>query len=262
MSEHLVLIEDRGDFAILTLNRPDKRNAMNRRSRAALLDALHKLEGGPRAVIITGNGAAFCAGMDLKEQAGDRSAGVQSANTEWRDVNIAIRQHSAIFIAAVNGHALGGGLTLINVCDLAIAADSASIGMPEITFATYPGLAGPSTQLSLARKRAAWMILTGERINGQTAEDWGIVNRCVPSSELMQAAEALAKRIVGFDSDALAASKRALDVIPSAISDWRQAFDFGELTNAAIRERTDAQEGRHEHFGANRKNSGQSGQKT
>ncbi|PWV98832.1 vanillin synthase /trans-feruloyl-CoA hydratase [Hoeflea marina] len=257
MTEPLVLVDDRGDHAVITLNRPAKRNAMSRASRAALLNALRALESGPRVIIITGAGEAFCAGMDLKEQAADREAGVQTANSEWRDVNIAIRQHPAVIIAAVNGFALGGGLTLINVCDLAIAADSASMGMPEITFATYPGLAGPSTQLSLARKRAAWMILTGERINGKTAEEWGIVNRCVPAGELMPTAEALARRIAGYDPAALAASKRALDIVPASISDWRQAFDFGELTNAAIRERTDAQRGGLARFGAGEKSSGQ-----
>jgi enoyl-CoA hydratase/carnithine racemase len=257
MSEELVTIDDHGAYAVVTLNRPAKRNAMNRASRAALLAVLRELETGPSAIVITGSGEAFCAGMDIKEQAADREIGDQTANAEWRDVNIAIRQHPAIIIAAVNGYALGGGLTLINVCDLAIAADSALMGMPEITFATYPGLAGPSTQLSLGRKRVAWMILTGDRISGQTAEEWGIVNKCVAAADLMASAVALAKRIAAYDPSALAASKRALDIVPFSVSDWRQAFDFGELTNASIREQSDAQRGGLARFSAGEKSSGQ-----
>lgn len=259
MSDELIHIEHQGEVALLTLNRPEKRNAMNRAARIALRNALEELRDGPRVVIITGVGQSFCAGMDLKEQALDRETGNQSANEEWRDVNVAIRQHPAIFIAAVNGFALGGGLTLINVCDLAIASEKASLGMPEISFATYPGLAGPSTQLSLSRKRAAWMILTGDRIGGQTAEEWGIVNRCVPHDELLAAAQEAAQRIAAFDPVALSASKRALDTIPASVTDWRSAFDYGELTNASIREQTDAQSGGLAKFGAGKRNSGQGG---
>lgn len=257
MSADLLKIERRGAVAVLTFNRPDKRNAMNRAARTALREALEALKDGTRAVVVTGAGESFCAGMDLKEQALDRETGNQTANTEWRDVNVAIRQHPAVFIAAVNGFALGGGMTLINVCDLAIASEKASLGMPEISFATYPGLAGPSTQLSLSRKRAAWMILTGNRIDGRTAEEWGLVNRCVPHEELLGAATEVAERIAQFDPVALAACKRAIDTIPAAVTDWRSAFDYGELTNAAIREQTEAQKGGLAKFGAGERNSGQ-----
>lgn len=257
MSEDLIRIDRTGAIALLTLNRPEKRNAMNRAARAALRDALESIRESTRVVIITGAGESFCAGMDLKEQALDRETGNQTANAEWRDINVAIRQHPAIFIAAVNGFALGGGMTLINVCDLAIASERASLGMPEISFATYPGLAGPSTQLSLSRKRAAWMILTGDRIDGRTAEAWGVVNRCVAHDELMIAANAIAERVAAFDPVALSASKRAIDTIPASVTDWRSAFDFGELTNASIRELTDAQRGGLEKFGAGERNSGQ-----
>lgn len=257
MSADLVKIERRGAVAVLTLNRPDKRNAMNRAARNALREALDVLKDGARAVVVTGAGEAFCAGMDLKETAQDQAAGVMTANAEWRDVNVAIRQHPAVFIAAVNGFALGGGMTLINVCDLAIASEKALLGMPEISFATYPGLAGPSTQLSLSRKRAAWMILTGNRIDGRTAEEWGLVNRCVPHEDLLGAATDVAERVAQFDPVALAACKRAIDVIPASVTDWRMAFDYGDLTNAAIREQTEAQTGGLEKFGAGERNAGQ-----
>jgi enoyl-CoA hydratase/carnithine racemase len=253
----LVDVAEHDGWALVTLNRPDKRNALNREMRRALHAAVDRLAGGPKAVVVTGSGPAFCAGMDLKEVAADRERGVDTANDEWRDINVAIRQHPAIFIAAVNGFALGGGTTLINVCDLAIASEAAELGMPEIGFATYPGLAGPATQLSLSRKRAAWMILTGKRIDAATAEAWGLVNRLVPAARLLAEAEALARHVAGFDPVALAASKQAIDTVPAEIGDWRRAFDFGELTNAYIRGRTDAQRGGLEHFRAGGKNPGQ-----
>jgi enoyl-CoA hydratase/carnithine racemase len=257
MTVPVIVVDDRQDYALLTINRPDKRNAMNRQARTEMMRALAALENGPRVVVITGAGTSYCAGIDLKEMVVDRQHGVTNANQEWRDVNLAIRRHPAVMIAAVNGYALGGGVTLINVCDLALASETAELGMPEIGFATYPGLAGPSTQLSLNRKRAAWMILTGTRIDGRTAEAWGLVNQCVAAGELMTAADALARRVARFDAAALGACKRALDTIPAAITDWRQAFDYGESTNALIRETTDAQRGGMERFHAGQRNPGQ-----
>ena len=257
MTTPVIVVDDRQDYALLTINRPEKRNAMNRQARTEMMQALAALQGGPKVVVITGAGVTYCAGIDLKEMVDDRERGIATANQEWRDVNVAIRRHPAIMIAAVNGHALGGGVTLINVCDLAIAADTAELGMPEIGFSTYPGLAGPSTQLSLGRKRAAWMILTGKRVDARTAEAWGLINQCVPAAELLSAADALARQVAQFDATALAACKRALDTIPSVITDWRQSFDFGELTNASIREATDAQLGGMERFRAGRRNPGQ-----
>jgi enoyl-CoA hydratase/carnithine racemase len=188
-------------------------------------------------VILTGVGSIFCAGIDLKERAEDLARGDLSAPGEWVDVNVAIRQHTSIFIAAVNGTALGGGGTLINVCDLAIASEDAEIGMPEMSFATYPAMAGPATQLSLSRKRAAWMVLTAERISAPQALEWGLLNRCVPAAELMAEARKVAERVAAFDPVALACAKQALDQIPAVTTDWRQAFAYGELVNAKIQQR-------------------------
>ena len=233
-----IRLTDKGAYAILTIDREAKRNAMNRSARNGMLRAMEHAREKYAAIVLTGVGKSFCAGVDLKERAQDVEQGIQGASQEWADVNIAIRQHPSIFIAAVNGLALGGGATLINVCDLAVAAQSVEIGMPEMTFATYPGLAGPSTQLSLSRKRVAWMMLTAKRISAETAASWGLLNQCVPDAELLSTAEALAAHVAAFEPVALALSKQALDRIPAAITDWRQAFGYGELVNAAIRQRT------------------------
>ncbi|TYB42381.1 enoyl-CoA hydratase/isomerase family protein [Actinomadura chibensis] len=239
----LVRYEELSDgVARITLNRPEKRNAMSRAARAALLDVLDRCDGRVRVIVLTGAGPAFCAGVDLKESADEemdadrRGAG---RRTSWLAVQERIRQHSAIVIAAVNGFALGGGLTLINSSDLAIAADDAPIGMPEVGFGLYPGLAGPSTQLRLGAKRAAWMVLTADRITGATAAEWGLVNQAVPAAELPAAALALAERIARHNGVTLTWAKRALHQVPMYISDWTRALEYGEDVRAQITARSD-----------------------
>jgi enoyl-CoA hydratase/carnithine racemase len=234
----LVVVEDRSAYALIRLNRPEKRNAMSHAARLALAAALVTVRR-HKVVVLTGTGTSFCAGVDLKEAAAEREAGAGEASSrEWIDVLLSIRRHPAIFIAAVNGFALGGGSTLINVSDLAIAADEAEIGMPEMGFATYPGMAGPAMQIMLARKRAAWMILTARRIDGQTAERWGMVNRSVPLAELDREADLLARHVAQFDAAALSASKAALDVIPDRIGDFAGGFDYGQYVNTVINARS------------------------
>jgi enoyl-CoA hydratase/carnithine racemase len=231
-------------ICLITLNRPDKRNAMNFAARSALMDALDECRDAARVIIITGAGPAFCAGADLNERQDDirlpPPPTPSSRRADWIAVQEAVRRHPAVTIAAVNGYALGGGLTLLNSCDLAVAALDAEIGMPEVSFGFYPGLAGPSTQLRTTAKRAAWMVLTGERINGQTAEAWGLVNMAVPGDQLIAVATGVAERIARYDALTLECCKKALWEIPTHLTDWTAAFEYGESINAQIRERTPA----------------------
>lgn len=254
-------LEDRGAYALLRLNRPEKRNAMSAAARQALQARLSELHGAHKVVVLTGNGVSFCSGVDLKEEAAIEAAGDhrarESASREWIATLMAIRNHPAVFIAAVNGFALGGGLSLIHVCDLALAADEAEIGMPEVGFGTYPGMAGPATQLRVLPKHAAWMVLTANRIDGRTAERWGLVNRAVPLAELMAEADALARRIGQFDATALAESKRALGTIPTHITELGAGFDHGLSVNANIRARSSAQEEGLSRFARGEHNPGQ-----
>lgn len=257
-SENLVVVTEKDGYAVMRINRFEKRNAMSREMRRALLAAMESLRDRVKVIVLTGCETAFCAGVDLKEAHADQEQGVgEDPHSDWNEVNLAIRRHPAVFIAAVNGLALGGGSTLINVCDLAIAAEEAQIGMPEMGFATYPGLAGPAMQIALSRKRAAWMILTAKRIDGRRAAEWGIVNDCVPRAKLMETAEALARHIAQFDAVALTESKRALDHVPHVISDWRQAFDFGAKVNALIRSKSAAQTEGFARFSGGERNPGQ-----
>jgi enoyl-CoA hydratase/carnithine racemase len=257
LAEELIITRQEG-WAQIQINREAQRNAMDRATRQGLLRVFEDLREQARAVVLTGTGVAFCAGMDLKEREADRKAGIEGAGDEWIAVNMAIKAHPAIFIAAVNGLALGGGATLINCCDLAIASTMASIGCPEMGFSTYPGMAGPAIQLSgITRKQAAWLVLTTNRIDGATAERWGMVNRCVEPEELLPTAQALAQKVAQFDAVALAEGKKALDRIPAFITDWREAMDHGQMVNLTIRSKTTAQAEGSARFAAGIRNPGQ-----
>jgi enoyl-CoA hydratase/carnithine racemase len=240
-----VIVTQHDGWAEIRIAREEKRNAMDRASRRALTAAFDELRGKAKAIVITGTGKSFCAGIDLKEADQDVARlGPEAVNVigeEWTETNLAIRSHPAIFIAAVNGVSLGGGSTMINICDLAIASTEASIGCPEISFATYPAMAGPAVQLAgLTRKQAAWMVLTGNRIDGSTAAAWGMVNECVLPEDLLPRAHALASQLARYDAAALAESKKALDLIPASVTDWRKAMDQGLSVNALIRSRSAA----------------------
>ena len=257
MSGPIVVTRHEG-WAELRIDREAKRNSMNRESRQGLLRAFEELRGLAKAIVLTGTGGSFCAGMDLKEREQDRQAGIEGAGEEWIAVNMAIRKHPSIFIAAVNGVALGGGSTLINICDLAVASTQASIGCPEMGFSTYPGMAGPAAQLSgITRKQAAWLVLTTNRIDGATAERWGMVNECVEPDRLLSRAGEIAAQIAQFDAVALAESKKALDRIPAFVTDWQEAMDHGQMVNLTIRSKTNAQAEGNARFAAGIKNPGQ-----
>jgi enoyl-CoA hydratase/carnithine racemase len=237
-----VLVDDlTGGVLRMTLNRPAKRNAMDFAARKALVEALDTTYGHAKVIILTGTGTSFCAGMDLKEVASGDAYDMTDPmrrRTVWTNVQHEIRSHPAVVIAAVNGFALGGGVTLINTADLAIAANEASIGMPEASFGLYPGVAGPSTQLRLLPKHAAWMVLTAARIDGSTAEAWGLVNRSVPLADLNRITEDVAHRIAAYDAVTLEWCKRSLQQVPGHIPEWRAALEYGESVGTQIRART------------------------
>lgn len=239
----LVCVEDHGPYALVRIERPEKRNAMNSVARTALRSALGALASSHRVVVLTGSGASFCSGMDLKEYASapDGPALRAAASRDWIETLLEIKRHPAIVIAAVNGIALGGGVSLINVSDLALASDTAEIGMPEMGFGTYPAMAGPSTQRMISAKRAAWMVLTAQRISGTEAAHWGLVNEAVPADRLASRWDALARQVGQFDAVSLRESKHALDTVPTRVFEWDAIMEVGQSVNAAIRAKTDAQ---------------------
>jgi enoyl-CoA hydratase/carnithine racemase len=222
--EATVLVERFGQCAILTLNRPEKLNAMNLRMHEELLaaiDAVHDR----RAVVLTGAGTrAFTAGNDLAEAAsatGGRSYAASFAGMLYRAME-AIRCHSAAFIAAVNGYALGGGTGLVNACDLALASADAEFGIPQIGFGAFPGAGAPMVK-GVGSKAAALDILTAYRFDGRAALRQGLVNEVVPSYRLRSRARELAESIAGTGADRIAEAKRTLRTAVELT--WEQALE-------------------------------------
>jgi enoyl-CoA hydratase/carnithine racemase len=232
----------------ITLNRPHKRNAMDAEARQLLLAALRDSHGKASVIILTGAGRTFCSGMDLGQLTTGEADDNDELNRSWNQVQDEIRRHPAIVIASAEGYALGGGSTLINVCDLAVVAEDVQIGIPELGFGYYPGLAGPAAQLRLTTKRAAWMILTAKRINGVTAVEWGMANLAVPADELESQTLDLARHVAQFDPTALEYTKKALWTVPMQISEWRAALEYGAYVNAEIHSRTQTHEGALKNF--------------
>lgn len=257
----LVLLEKRESYGIVTFNRPEKRNAMSTAAQAEFRAALAASREDCKALILTGNGPAFCAGVDLSEGRMRQEQGLPperafaNGSNSWFETNEAVKEHPAICIAAVNGFALGGGLTLVHNCELAIASEQAQFGMPEMGFATFPGLAGPATIRRILPKHAAYMILTAKRIDAQTAERWGIVNSVVPHDQLLQEAETLAKWITQFDAAALDFSKKAirdLELMP-----WSEGLVQGGYVGAMIRSQSQTAAERLAAFNRGERNPGQ-----
>lgn len=240
----LVLMEKKDNYAIVTLNRPEKRNAMSTAAQGELRAALEDAKADCRVIIITGAGdVSFCSGVDLSERRnlgeGDQPERQYAVGSNsWFETQEVIKRHPAVFIAAVNGYALGGGLTLVHNCELAIASEKAQFGMPEVGFGVFPGLAGPATIQRILPKHYNYMILTARRVDAQTAERWGIVNQVVAPDQLLPTAEALAQHICQFDPVVLDFSKKAIREIP--MLDWTRGIDYGLWTGTMIRSQTAA----------------------
>jgi enoyl-CoA hydratase/carnithine racemase len=240
-AKHLVLLEDCGNYAVVTFNRPEKRNALSSPMVSRFQEILQECRGRHSVIVVTGVGDVFCAGVDLKERNAWVRSGAKirgdSVRNKWYDtIGTIVRNHPAIFIAAVNGLCLGAGMTLINICELAIMAEEAELGIPQVTFGIYPGVAGASMQTRVLRKHAAMPILTGKRFGAERAVDMGFVNMAVPRARLMNEARALAAHIAKFDPVALDWCKKALDEIPSQISSWPVALEYGRSVSNMIRD--------------------------
>jgi enoyl-CoA hydratase/carnithine racemase len=255
--QDLVLVDDCGDYAVMTINRPEKRNAMSsaarRRFRAALAETIDK-----KAVVLTGTGPSFCAGVDLVEarNAPRPASRPSQALQSWTQCQADLRAHPAIFIAAVNGFALGGGSTLINNCELAVAAESATIGTPEIGFGAWPTQAGPAMIKRVLPKHAAEIIFTATKIDALTAFRMGLVNEVVPDNRLLERACEIAAHIAGFDAIALDWGKKAYHHLQGL--DWDHALDYSTYTSSIVTQEQGAASGEGlDRFAAGHRGSGQ-----
>jgi enoyl-CoA hydratase/carnithine racemase len=189
--------------ATITLNRPDKRNAINAAMFSELGDAAHEADGDDdvRVVLVRGEGASFCAGIDL----GAFGEQLTRGDDELREFIALAQRPFAVLasmrkpsLAAVQGHSLGAGCQLALACDLRVAAEGTSFGILELNFGIIPDLGGNARLSALVGPaRAKELIWTSARFDAEQAEEWGVVNRVVPPGELQEAAAALARELAG-----------------------------------------------------------------
>lgn len=202
-----------GRVAIITINRPDKRNALNIKTReegAALLDQLRE-DNSVGVVVFTGAGdKAFIAGADIGEFAG-RTATMQREVMTNRSLFTAIDTFPKPVIAMINGYCLGGGCELALACDIRIASETASFGQPEINLGIIPGGGGTQRLPRLVGEgKAMELILTGEIIDANTAFAIGLVNHVVPADQLQTKTLEIANRIADKSPIALQMAKEAV----------------------------------------------------
>jgi enoyl-CoA hydratase len=238
-----LLLEHVGSVAIITINRPDQLNALNLATIQELNTTLEALRNNNavRGVIITGAGEkAFVAGADIKEFAAfDPSAGADMARNGQQLVFDYIEGYSKPVLAAINGFALGGGLELAMACHMRIAAETAKMGLPEVTLGIIPGYGGTQRLPQLVGKGKAFeMIFTGAMIGATEAHQWGLVNKVVSKETLMDEALALAQKWVKNAPGAIAKSIVAVndgmranaDGYATEIAEFGSCFETEEFT--------------------------------
>lgn len=237
MSE-LVEYRHVGTSAVIAINRPDKRNALSRSLIAALTGAFHRAANDDRArsVILTGNGPAFCAGMDLDELRGTVENSAES-ELVWDDAEKLSALYSLIYelpkptIAAVNGAAVAGGAGLMTVCDLAVSVPMAKFGYPEVRRGLVAAMVLPHLLRHVNERTARWMLLTGELIDADEAVRVGLINRVVPPDDLMATATGWTKSLAEGGPKALATTKELLRRCSP------QGVPVAELANASAEPR-------------------------
>jgi enoyl-CoA hydratase len=195
-----LLTETRGHVRVLTLDRPERRNALSTALQADLIEALLSCAEDPavRAVVLTGNGPAFCAGFDLKEiRAADRRGEPfrPPMDRPGRNLFEVVGETPVPVVAALTGHAVAGGFELALACDLRIAAPGIKLGLPEATIGMGANYGSVVLPKRLPMGVALELLLTGDPVRSEDLERWGLVNRVVPVDDVLPTALALAERI-------------------------------------------------------------------
>jgi enoyl-CoA hydratase len=207
-----VLLERRGRVALVQLNRPKALNALNSRLMEEVTRLLAELDGDPGvgAIVVTGSARAFAAGADIKEMQSKSFADVFTDDlfAPWDSLS---RLRTPL-IAAVAGHALGGGCELAMLCDVLLAADTAVFGQPEVKLGVIPGIGG-SQRLTRAvgKAKAMEMCLTGRTMDAVEAERAGLVSRVVPADQLLDEAWSVAETIAGMSKPVTAMVKEVVN---------------------------------------------------
>lgn len=231
MTYQTISIDRDGGVATITLNRPEKKNAMNPKLHEEMTDALAQLhdDDEARVLVITGAANTFCAGMDLQEFFTELKDDPKEYERIWRMAvewrTRTLRYYPKPVVAMINGYCFGGAFSIVEGCDLAIAAEEATFGLSEINFKLFPGGSVSKSLANLMHPRhALWYGMLGRPFDGKEAARIGLVNLAVPASELVRETMAVANELATKDVLALRATKEAYRM--SLEMSWEAAMNY------------------------------------
>ena len=241
-----VLVEKDRGLTWVTLNRPDKRNAMSPELDAEMLDIILSLEGDAdtRVLILTGAGEAFCAGMDLKlyfreleTKPGERIR-AEWVTHQWRWHRL--WNFPKPTIAMVNGYCMGGAFTQLIACDFAIAAEDAKFALSEVNWGILPGgLVSKALEICLSYRDMLYYSMTGETFDGRKAAEIKLVNRAVAACDLRDVTERFARGFLALNPETLRATKQALKAVRGMDASTAQEYLMAKSNELRARDRED-----------------------
>jgi enoyl-CoA hydratase/carnithine racemase len=235
----MISYELREETAWITIDRPEKANAIHPDGWRALADAVELAGEESRVAVLTGAGEMFSAGDDIAELATfEDTADVEELTEAVYGAYHGIERTDVPVVAAVNGPALGGGLELVVACDLAVASDEATFALPEGRIGAYPPFAVERIGHAGGRKRMMELVLTGESIDATTATEWGLVNRVVPPADLADEVGSLVGAICRSPRRSVRIAKQYVNGTAAAVAEReRMTGAFSELLLAGDLER-------------------------
>jgi methylglutaconyl-CoA hydratase len=241
-----LLLECKDNIATITLNRPDKRNAISPAMIADIQSVLDTVEKNhaTRVVIFTGAGKAFCAGMDLDTLAALATQTPAENQEDSRRIAKLMRRIWSFprpMIAAVNGAAYAGGCGIATLCDFTIAVPEAGFGYTEVKIGFLPAIVSVFLTRQIGEKRSRDLLLTGRIVSAQEAREFGMVTEVVPADNLMQRAHELAATLIAASPNSLARAKHLLTSAAAASVD--HDLERAIMENARIRSTADFKEG-------------------
>ncbi len=208
--QHLIRSTE-GQLGVITLNRPERRNALSLELMVELIACLHELSGETsiRAIILAASGRVFSSGHDLSEMVGRTVGEYRRLFDVCTELMAKIQSIPQPVIAQVQGVATAAGCQVVATCDLAIASDQAAFGTPGVKIGLFCTTPMVALSRAIGRKRAMEMLLTGKLVDAATAAEWGLVNSVVPAAELESATRELACKIAEASSFTVSLGKQA-----------------------------------------------------
>jgi enoyl-CoA hydratase/carnithine racemase len=232
----VLVVEDRGAIRILTMNRPEKRNALNSELTESLLGALRDADHDESVgcVVLTGAGPGFCAGADLAEFKGLQDPQAADKRSELTmQLHLAFSKISKPVVTAINGAAMGGGAGLALAGDIAVMAQGAKLGYPEAKHGIVAAIVMANLVRQIGRKAAFELVSLGEPIGAERALQLGMVNRVVPDSEVLTRSISVAQTLAAVARPAMAATKHLFHEV--ADLPLAAALERGRDTNRRMR---------------------------